>query len=851
MTVKTPSVSLLTVTLAALPVAALAQAKDATPGKTVTVAAGAGYKAGGLHRFFLGDDYRDLWTIPIRVEVLDLRAYAGGLKPAFRVGGQETKGLAMKGADGGDYTFRGIDKDPSGVLPADLQGTIAERIVQDQISSGQPAAPVIVAPLLEAAGVLHVTPRIVVMPDDPALGEFRPTFAGLVGLIEEYPQPATKDHAGFAGSTEIINGPDMLKRLREGPGTRADTRAFLRARLMDLFMGDWDRHLKQWRWAHIPAKPLWQPIPEDRDEAFSRFEGLVLAMARPRQPRFVVFGPQYPGIVGLTFNGWDQDRRLLAELEKPVWDDIAADLKARLTDAVIEDAARKMPEEYYRKDGARLAQALKARRDALPAEATRFYRHLAREAYVEGTDQAEAAQIRRLEGGDVEVVLAPAEGGGEPFFRRRFHPSETHEIRIDLRGGNDRVTVTGGRAGGILVRVVGGSGEDTFDDSAGGGTRFSDSAGVRLVPGPGTRLDRREYVPPPPNKNAPWIPPRDWGRQTITQGLVGGNPDIGVFLGLQLDTKKYGFRQDPYASRQIIRGGYATSVRSGRVEYEGEFRRSNSPLFTSLFARASGIEILRFYGFGNETSNAGPDQSFKVKQDQFVLDPSVGVFLTPRLTLSLGPRVKYAKTQLKPGRFITAVQPYGVDTFGEAGIGGALRFDSRDHAAAATRGLLFDTAGSYYPAIWDVKNAFGEVHGDVATYLSAVSTFLQPTLAVRAGGKRVWGDYPFFEAAFIGGSTTVRGFRAQRFAADGALYGNAELRLRIARVFVILPADLGVFGLADAGRVYLAGQTSDKWHTAAGGGIWLSFLNRDATFTLAVAHSQERTGLYVRAGFVF
>ncbi|HEY2945411.1 MAG TPA: BamA/TamA family outer membrane protein, partial [Vicinamibacteria bacterium] len=182
---------------------------------------------------------------------------------------------------------------------------------------------------------------------------------------------------------------------------------------------------------------------------------------------------------------------------------------------------------------------------------------------------------------------------------------------------------------------------------------------------------------------------------------------------------------------------------------------------------------------------------------------------------------------------------------------GSLRFDGRDHPANATRGFLFDTAGSFFPAMWDVKRAFGEVHGEAATFLSASSSYLQPTLALRAGGKRVWGDYPFHEAAFIGGSSTVRGFRAQRFAGDGAVYGNAELRLRLARVFILVPADLGVFGLADAGRVYLGGETSDKWHTAAGGGIWLSFLNRDATFTLAVATSEERTGLYVRAGFVF
>jgi hemolysin activation/secretion protein len=162
-----------------------------------------------------------------------------------------------------------------------------------------------------------------------------------------------------------------------------------------------------------------------------------------------------------------------------------------------------------------------------------------------------------------------------------------------------------------------------------------------------------------------------------------------------------------------------------------------------------------------------------------------------------------------------------------------------------------DAAGNFYSAAWDVKKAFGEVHGDMSTYLTAGSSTFQPTLALRVGGKRVFGDYPYHEAAFIGGGSTVRGFRAQRFAGDGSLYGNAELRLRLARVVIFLPGDFGVFGLADAGRVYFAGETSDRWHTAAGGGLWFSFLNRDATLTIAAARSDERTGLYVRAGFVF
>src|SRR5687767_15271549 len=80
-----------------------ARAQEAPRRKVV---AGEKYQASGLHRALFGADYRDLWATPIEVPVLDLQRYAGGLRPVRRVGGQQTKGLAFKGADGRDYTFR-------------------------------------------------------------------------------------------------------------------------------------------------------------------------------------------------------------------------------------------------------------------------------------------------------------------------------------------------------------------------------------------------------------------------------------------------------------------------------------------------------------------------------------------------------------------------------------------------------------------------------------------------------------------------------------------------------------------------------------------------------------------------
>ena len=90
-----------------------------------------------------------------------------------------------------------------------------------------------------------------------------------------------------------------------------------------------------------------------------------------------------------------------------------------------------------------------------------------------------------------------------------------------------------------------------------------------------------------------------------------------------------------------------------------------------------------------------------------------------------------------------------------------------------------------------------------------------------------------------------------RFAGDAAVYANAELRLFLTRFDIVIPGDFGVFGLGDVGRVYLEGESSDVWHGAAGGGVWFSFLDRANTMSVAVAKSDERTAVYVRAGFGF
>jgi hypothetical protein len=820
----------------------------ATSDTVVLRAIGSRYSAGWLQRQLFGSDYRSLWTTPIPIPVLDLATYSGGLTAVSRGGGQQTTSLRFHAASGGDYYFRSIDKDPTPNLPPELRGTAVAGVVQDQTSSSLPTVPLIVAPLLSAAGVLHGEPELFILPDDERLGEFR-GLAGLIGMLE--PRIA----GTWGGATEIINGDELFKRIEQSPDDRVDVRALLTARLLDILVGDWDRHRDQWSWARFgDALPhRWVPIPRDRDFAMVGYDGLILHLARIRLPQLIEFGPKYPEVLGLTWNGRELDRHFLLEAERPVWDSAVAEVQAAITDSVIEAAVRRLPDAHYALIGPRLVTALKQRRDALGSVANRFYRMLAEQAEVYATDAGERATVTTIDPRTIEVTLARADSAGDPvptpYYRRRFSRSDTRELRLFLGGGGDTVEVGGKGRSEIAVRVIGGDGADLLLDSARvGGVRMYDADRNTVVVG-GAPLDRRAYTPPP--KRTPTeIPPRDWGHRVEPAGLLAGGPDIGILFGVGRTLTVYGFRKLPYASEHRFRAGIATGPWTYRADYRGRFRWSDSPVLTQVSLRASGIDVLSFNGFGNEIAAPRGKQYYRVTQQEYEMELGLVAPRGNRVELSVGPVARYVRTDNRPNRFLATLNPYGSGNFGEVGVRATISLDSRRVPNAATTGVRYTVGGSAYPGWWNVTRAYGEVHSEVTGYLRLRAP-LDPGLLLRAGGKKIWGPYPYFDAAFIGNNGTVRLGRANRYAGDASAYGTAELHLRLGHVVLLGPSDFGVMGLADAGRVYLAGEQSNTWHGAAGGGIWLSILDRANTVSLAVAKSEERTAFYFQAGFGF
>lgn len=835
----------------------------ASPRADTTLRASDQYNAGGLHRVMLGTNYRDLWSAPIAVPFLDLTTFAGGVLPTRTGGGAQTKTLHFVTLEDVEFVFRPVHK----ALLMDLEGfegTIVEAAMVDGLSASHPAAPLIPPAFLEAAGIPHAVPILVVMPDDERLGKFRKEFAGMLGMIEAYPN-VPDDAPGFSGALKIIDSEDLLKRINGDPAERIDAPALLRARLIDLLLNDNDRHPDQWKWARMRSGhgSPWVPIPRDRDKVLVSYEGWLLKLGRIAKPELVTFAGTYPSVTALFQNASELDRRLLGGLDKAIWDSVTESLTRAITDSVIDAAFRDMPAPY-RSSVPALVVKLRSRRDLLPAAADRYYRRLFRVQDIHATDAAEKATIDHSRDGTVEIRLYS--GSAAPHLVRHFDPAITQEIRLYLHEGADTAVVTGEGGQGILVRVIGGNGHNVLLDAGdvrGSRTRFYDGGRVDGIEYPADSFkshkafNRRPLLP----AYGELLPAqRDYGLSVRPTFGIRTGRDLGLVPQVGIVRTEYGFRTIPYRSRVALEVGYSTSINGFGIALDTDHRFEESALHVLSTSAMSQLEVGRFHGFGNDVPDRD-DAFHDVSQTQWTFHPALGYALNPVSSLSLGPIVRYTVTESIPGRLLSEDRPYGFSRFGQTGLQLSFNYDSRSGATATAgrlaggvastapwqSGVMAEVTGSAYPAAWDATGAYSRV-GAVAIAHLALPIPTNPLLALRGGTEKVWGDFPYFDAAFLGGSHSLRTASRQRFAGDAAVHGSAELRLPMATFPFILPLNIGALGFVEAGRVFVDAQSPGGWHTGAAAGLWLGVLSPGTSITLMATNRSERRWLF---GFGF
>lgn len=843
---------------------------------TVVVAANPTYaKAGPLKKGLLGAHHRKAWGTPVTFPVLDLTREKGGLTPVKMGGRGQSESLRMRGADGHEYVARSIDKVAGRVWPKELQATFAQRLVQDQFSMLHPFAAFIVPPLADAVGVYHANPRYFIMPDDPRLGPYRERMAGRVVLFEERPDDDMSHLASVGGSEDVIGYTALFREITNDNDHRVDAHAWARARLFDLLLADWDRHVDQWRWASFEpyeldstltgdartAGKIYRPIPRDRDVAFMRFDGLLPTIATYTiYKNYQDFQHHYGNLKGLINNGVDQDFRFAAGLTQEDWLAEAQHIQAALTDAVIEDAVRGWPDPIFALNGEEVIDKLKTRRDTLGEIAAQYYHLLARIVEVVGSNKHERFEVTRFADGQTEVVVQKTNKEGEvrsELFRRIFNPDETKEIRLFGLDGNDQFVIHGEAQAGTLVRAIGGPGEDRFEDTStvhGSRklTRFYDTtADNTWVTGSETRVHQSDD----PAINAYNLGTHHF-HEANPVAFFGFNKDDGVLLGGGAVWTRHGFRKDPFAYQHRVMANASLSTDAFNARYVGHYTDVlgtwDMGLDASVFSPNS---IRNFYGLGNETANTAEDaQFYQARFSRVVIAPSFIQSLDEGIEVFLSPSFEYTNVRLDEDRFVAQPQAgISATTFEDQWFGGAeigVTLHTTDDAANPQQGFRWTTSADLNVGLRNSSETYTTLASALALYVSP-SLSPQVTVAVQVGGAHTEGDFPFYSANTLGGSANLRGYRNTRFAGRSTFYQNADLRIqafRFANYFGY--GTVGVLGFFDNGRVWTDGEDSDVWHQGYGGGVWLALLNQ-FVLTGTYGLSDENKGVTVRFGFQF
>ncbi|HMQ46402.1 MAG TPA: metallophosphoesterase [Saprospiraceae bacterium] len=807
-----------------------------------------------LWRFFWGKHYRDSYEVTVNVPAIDLEEHKGGLTPLKRGGGYQTNSLRLGTEEGKEYVIRSIDKDASRTLSYPFNQSIASDLLRDNFSASHPLSALPVSVLAKAAGVYHTNPELVYLPRQPALGIFNEEFGDGLYVMEERPDD---DHWGeaeqFGNSDNIVSTSDVLEEIFNEHDEQVDYPWVVRSRLFDVLIGDWDRHDDQWRWAEIDqeATDFYRPIPRDRDQAFSKYDGLVLGLGRQTAPnikKLMVFKGDLKKVKWLTYNGRHFDRTFLSGASWETWEAEAQQIQQSLDDATIERAfTSTWPESIYALDGAAIAAKLINRRNDLLRIARQYYLQTAAEVDVIGTNKKDLFAVERLENGATRVAVYDANKAGEKqekIYDRTFLPDETRQIVLYGLDGDDFFEISGQAKKAILVRIVAGLGEDTYTDQSdikngGKSLVFYDPLSEKrhLEMGKETKL----FLNDNPFYNTLYRRSLDY---EFDYGMLlpsaAYNLDDGFLLGISGQYTTYGFKKAPYASHHQYYGQYALATSGFLLGYKGEFIDVFGKWELTLDAQAQGpLYAINYYGDGNETLD--PTQSVgdaddadldfnRVRQRLVSFAPAITRRMNEQSEFSIGPTFESIRIDRTEGRYIDQIgdrfDPELFDGLEFLGLRTIFDYRNTDSPAIPTRGVGLYTELGWKQQLDDTEKSFPYLNAALTAYqqLDASASLV---FATRIGVEHRFSDgYEFFQAATLGGpgpNANFRGFRRNRFTGKTAFYQNIDLRWRILNSGnKVVPFSLGLLAGFDHGRVWIEEEESELWHYSYGGGLWIS-----------------------------
>ena len=799
----------------------------------------------GFHKIISGKNYRKEWAQPVKLKVFNINKEMGGFKIKELGGGRQTKSLKIIDKEGREWTLRTVDKDPEGAVPEALKGTIAQSIVQDMISAQAPYGALVVPLLSEAANVIHTSPRYYFVPDDPALGPYRKVFANKVCLLEIV--------IPVEGVTDTKSTAKVIDKMISDSKNHVDQEAMLRSRLIDMVIGDWDRHFDQWKFGTTDtgAGKLYYPLPKDRDQAFFNSDGLLAkAISLAALPYLQGFKKNYPDINWFNWEERDFDRIFMNNLDGQKWKGAINQFQRDINDSVIEAAVKQLPPEIYALDGLEITKKLKSRRDLLTKKGMVYYRFLSREVNVVGSNKSEFFRVSSFNDSlTVNVYKRKKDTDSSSLmYHRAFDPKVTRFVNFYGLNGDDVFYVDSNVSSKIKLRIIGGQGKDTFNIKGNVRNKIYDYA-------PGNNVILNSNRTKNEMSSSPYVNRYDiisfkYNTYRIPMLNLGYNVEDKLLVGLGYSLKTYRFRKEPFATYQKFSTLYSFSSKAYQIKYTGEFNQiahNNDLVINGEFFNPV---LNNFYGLGNKSINdkEKPLEFYHVRykyvQAEVLLRKK---YFNNLLQFYAGPVFYnyWNKYKDNKGKILGNPDLIGLDSASiftrKTFLGGkfAVVINNLNSELMPTRGVIWNTELSSMFGTTPNSHQITKITSDMAVHASL--RYPAKLVAVlRFGYGHIFNnDYEYFQALTLGNNNYLRGYRKNRFAGQTVMYQTTELRVKLFESkSYIVPGAVGLIGFYEVGRVWVKDEISHNWHNDFGGGLYYSPYNF-ALVSATVAHSPE------------
>lgn len=825
-----------------------------------------------LFRFWWGNHYRKYYSRPITVKTAYLDTIYGGVTILKEGGGHQSQSLRLVSKDGRQYVMRSLKKNAMKFLRFKIKGiaynqenydnTAAEKIVNDFFTTSHPYAQLVVKDLAEVALINHSDTKLYYFPKQSGFGDLNELYGGAMYFIEERPSKKQINFEGYQNATENKDIPikdfygtnEVLEKLRSSNKYTIDERQYIRSRIFDMLLGDWDRHSDQWRWAFRQTSKnegVFSPIPRDRDAAFSKFDGAALKLIKrfvPETRFWQNYSKKIKNVKAFNSEAYNLDKIILSHNNVAIWKEEANSIQKLISDSLIDQVFEKLPSEI--KDGQieQIKTNLKKRLENIEDIANTYAKFIAKSIVIYGSEKNEVFVVERIIDGKTKITITSVAKDKEiQSYEQTFDSNETKELLIYGLNGDDKFIVKGDDKNVIRVRLIGGYGSDDYELSSAVKTNVYDY-----------NYETSKFENKKPSKkqlstiyetNNLHYRYFDINKNLILPA-IGFATDDGLSIGFK-DTYNYkGFNGNPNKQVHKLAANYYFKYQSVDASYDGTFANivPKVDLFVKAYTSSSKFSN-NFFGYGNESFN--PDE---------VLGKDYNRARTREINLKSGLTYKHLNVALLyesikvehtndrffvPSNFDTSI--FKNQNYASAEVG--YEFKNRDADDFPTAGLYIDATLGWKTNLDDSDANFGYTNLKIGFDHKLVSSGLivfQNTTSARI----IFGDnFNFYHAASLGGNNGLRGFRNERFSGKSSLYNSSNLKFKIARLRTgLLPVDFGVYGGFDVGRVWFENEDSNKWHLSQGGGFWLGGLNM---LSLQAGYFNSVEGNILFVGFNF